>query len=518
MEKQFFTGSPLSIAEYTNYKEAKFLISVLGEPDLQNRIIPEDAGEKYYDTIIGYPLVAKLRKTAKGIPVDFGGHEKKVIQNKKGKHVYFDTIGIGSFISSEIVNMEVDGYDGEHKCIIATVKLWTSRFPEYFKVFDKLWSEGKLQSSWEITVFDSEKKDDFTIYKDFEIIGVCALGKTKTACVPGAGAIEYAEYEDDIDLELAEALKKDLADLDIENDEKKEEINLAETKKTTAKVTDEKEKNTPESVDEKETKKNSTAACNTDKKKSKTAEAEDPEVASLTQGDLLKAIRKACEEKSQAYWGYVAFWFPEEHKVWFKPESTRKVPVKELEYELFTYEVEGDVVTVSDPEIVELTVSIKDVNTTIASKDEKIGTLTAELDIKNSAIAKAGETINALKVQVSELEPYKAKVEEAEKAKIEAEIAEEKENLKSKLLKGGLFTEAEIAESEIAELIEARNVTAVNSLIADRYIEKFDSTSTEVAEVIIDDHASTTATASLEADDEYDSPSSLMSKILRSKK
>ena len=36
---------PISIASYTNYKEAVFLISVLDEPDGYGRIIPSDAGK-----------------------------------------------------------------------------------------------------------------------------------------------------------------------------------------------------------------------------------------------------------------------------------------------------------------------------------------------------------------------------------------------------------------------------------------------------------------------------------------
>ena len=73
-EHIILNSRPISIASYTNYKEAVFLISVLDEPDSYGRIIPEEAGEKYFDTIIGYPIVAKLKKNIFGQPVDFGGH------------------------------------------------------------------------------------------------------------------------------------------------------------------------------------------------------------------------------------------------------------------------------------------------------------------------------------------------------------------------------------------------------------------------------------------------------------
>ena len=45
-EHIILNSRPISIASYTNYKEAVFLISVLDEPDSYGRIIPEEAGEK----------------------------------------------------------------------------------------------------------------------------------------------------------------------------------------------------------------------------------------------------------------------------------------------------------------------------------------------------------------------------------------------------------------------------------------------------------------------------------------
>ena len=96
-----------------------------------------------------------------------------------------------------------------------------------------------------------------------------------------------------------------------------------------------------------------------------------------------------------------------------------------------------------------------------------------------------------------------------------AEIAEEKESLKKNLLKGGLFTEEEIAKAEIAELIEARDKTAINSLIAEKYIASFDKEETDVAEDVETEESNpVTATASLETDDVNESASSFMTKFL----
>ena len=100
----------------------------------------------------------------------------KITKTKKGKKFSFDTFPIGSIIDSWIEDREVDGYDGEQKCILAKTKLWTSRFPEYFKVFDKLWNDGELSSSWEMTVTDFEEDGDCTILKVCPIYWKCMFG------------------------------------------------------------------------------------------------------------------------------------------------------------------------------------------------------------------------------------------------------------------------------------------------------------------------------------------------------
>lgn len=510
-EENFIIESkPLEVASYKNYKEATFLISVLDQPDLYGRIIPSDAGEKYCTTMIGYPIVAKLKKNIFGQVSNFGGHEQVEIKASNGKKKKkFLTHAIGSVVEAWTEEREVDGYDGEQKCILIKAKLWTSRFPEYFKVFDKLWEQGKIQSSWELTPIKVITRGTNKIYKAFEFIGNAVLGSNKTGAVPGAGVVEYAEYEDDFDIELADALEKDIADFNIENEKEMEEVNLAEKTKNAIPTEDTSvtENNIPETAEsevEKDNEKSETAS---------TAESEvSEEVASLTDSDLFRLISEACRKAISCDWGYISYWFPEEHTVWFKPCNSPTM----LDYKLFTYEVENDEVTVSEPQDVKLTVSVTDVNDVVAEKDEKIGALTAELEIKDAAVIKAGEKINKLNVEVSELKPYKEQVETAERERIEAEIAEKKESLKSNLLKGNLFTKDEITKPEIAELIEARDTAAINSLIAERYIASFDKEETDIAEHE-DIDTESTSTASLETDDVDESPSAFMKNLLTRK-
>lgn len=517
----------IEVASHKNYREATFLISVLGEPDAYNRIIPEDVGEKYAKTIIGYPIVAKLKKNIFGEASDIGGHEVYEVKLKNGrKQKRFGTIPIGSVLDAWVEERELDDFDEPKKCILCSTKLWSSRFPEYFKVIDKLWEKGGISSSWELTASKVEEKDGFKIYKVIEFIGNAILGSGHVPAVKQSGILEYAEFED-YETELANALEKDMydmnmaeADLDIKTNkeenilakdsvkdildtpvedtaEKNEKANSAveDTASKDDKKDEIEDKDQDDEQDKKKDKKEE-AECKT-KKKKETAEVEvenedNSDVASLTDGDLINKISKACREKVNCSWGYISYWFPEDHTAWFKPCDTES----QLDYKLFTYEVVDDEVTVSEPTDVKLTVSIPDVNSEIASRDEKIATLTAELELKNEAVISAGEKIGKLNVEISELKPYKKKVEQAEQEKIEAEIAEEKKSLKENMLKGGLFTEEEIEQAEIAELIEARNKSAINGLIAERYIASFDK------EVVENKNKSEeVATASLELDD-----------------
>lgn len=521
VEKFILESKPIEVASYKNYKEATFLISVLDQPDLYGRIIPTDVGEKYCETLIGYPVVAKLKKNIFGQVSDFEGHA--IIEVKTGngrKKKKFTTQPIGSVLSAWVEEREVDGYEGVQKCILCKTKLWTSRFPEYFKVFDKLWEQGKIQSSWELTATKVETEGDNKIYKVFEFIGNCILGSQKTGAVPGAGVIEYAELETNYDLELAEALERDIADLDIENEEK-EVTDLAEKAKNDATVenTDTQKLENPETVDEMEKGKGKedTAECGSKtKKKTETAEVEDStvtEIASLTDRDLFRRIDEACR-KAVGCWGYISYWFPEEKTVWYKSDLAET----SLDYKLFTYEVVDDMVSVSEPQDVKLTVAVTDINTVIAEKDEKIGALTAELEIKDEAVIKAGEKINKLNVEISELKPYKEAAEKAEQERIETEIAEVKKTLRCNMLKNNLFTEEEINKPEIAELIESRNETAIKNLIAERYIASFDN---DVFNLETDTASykkeANTSIANLEIDDINETPSNFMKNLLTRK-
>ena len=128
--------------------------------------------------------------------------------------------------------------------------------------------------------------------------------------------------------------------------------------------------------------------------------------------------------------------FPEERVVWCTYDGD-----SELDYLKFTYTVENDEVSVSDPIKVTLTVSVKDINSTISEYEKTI----AE---KDDLIVKASSEITSLKSENTELSQYKEKFTQMEQEKVDAELAQKKEDLIASVIKSGQITREEIEASE----------------------------------------------------------------------
>ena len=309
-----------------------------------------------------------------------------------------------------------------------------------------------------------------------------------------------AEFNDN-QLVIAEALSQDLID---ENNNNNKEENLLNDKMESSTVG---ENIVTSTSVENQSDNTDTTTASTDTEKN--IENPTTDSAQLTDYDLRDKVRAACRTKL-GKWCWVSFLFPNEKEVWCEYDGRES----ELDYVKFTYEVgDDDSITVSEPTYVKLTVSVAEINAKIAELEKEASTIKAELDIKNDAISKASETIQSLNVTISELKPFKEQVEIAEQKRIEIEIAEDKARLKAKLLKGNLFTETEIAEKNINDLIEARNESAINGLIADKFVASFDSRTSETT-LTAETQEPEKATASLETDDDEDDIRSFMHKLL----
>lgn len=494
-------GTVIDVAEHSTYLELTSRVCYYDEPNLNNDMLPfDDLTEERAKTLINMPVQARYRTSPNGEPT-FSGHE---MVKKKDGSIEFKTSSIGTHteIYIENDNVDVNGTIKNLPCLFAKYRIW-KRYKNVVAAVQRLFNLGKLYSSWELNTYQYIFDRGIRKVTDYEFLANTLLGFEYAYPSYGisANAISMAEFKDN-QLMIAEALSQDL--LDENNNNNKEEDLLS--KKNESSVVDENivasESETPVS----ETNDNTTASSNTDNTNN---EQHTTDSAQLTDYDLRDKLRDTCRVKL-GKWCWVSFLFPNEKEVWCEYDGRDT----ELDYVKFTYEVaDDDTITVSEPEYVKLTVSVAEINTKISELEKEISTVKAELDIKNVAITKASETIQDLNVTISELKPFKEQAEIAEQKRIEIEIAEDKKRLTSKLLKGNLFSESEIAEKNIAELIEARNESAINSLIADRFVASFDSQPNETT-LTAETQESVKASASLETDDDEDDIRSFMHRLL----
>lgn len=497
-------GQVIDIAEHTSYLELTSRVCFYDEPNLNNDMLPtDDTTLEKAQTLVNMPVQAKYRLSPSGEPT-FSGHEMK--KSKSTGEITFGTSSVGTHteVYIENDNVDVNGTIKNLPCLFAKYRIW-KRYKNVVAAAQRLFSLGKLYSSWEINTYQYIFDRGIRKITDYEFLANCLLGYEYAYPSYGtsANAISMAQINDN-QLMIAEALSQDLLDENNINDNDEEENLLAKKNESSAAVENIIASASPEAQNSDTTNTTSTA-------EDKQNETPTTDSAQLTVWDLKTRVGEACRQKL-GKWCWTSFMFPNEKEVWCEYDGAES----ELDYVRFTYEVaDDDTVTVSEPEYVKLTVSIAEVNTKISELEKEIQTVKAELDIKNDAITKASETIQNLNTQISELTPYKKQVEVAERKKIEEQITAEKEALKQKLLKGNLFSEEDIAEKKIQDLIEARDVSAINSLIADKFVASFDvDHKNENAETVSTAEMVVTATANLESEDAETDVRSFMSKIL----
>lgn len=494
-------GQVINIAEHTSYLELTSRVCFYDEPNLNNDMLPnDDTTLEKAQTLVNMPVQAKYKLSPSGEPT-FSGHEMK--KSKSTGEITFGTSSVGTHteVYIENDNVDVNGTIKNLPCLFAKYRIW-KRYKNVVAAVQRLFSLGKLYSSWEINTYQYIFDRGVRKITDYEFLANCLLGYEYAYPSYGtsANAISMAQLKDN-QLMIAEALSQDLLDENNINNNDEEENLLTKKNDTSTVVEDIIASASPDAQT-----KDITATAEDNNKETPTTDS-----AQLTVWDLKTRVGEACRKKL-GKWCWASFMFPNEKEVWCEYDGAES----ELDYVKFTYEVaEDDTITVSEPEYVKLTVSIAEVNTKISELEKEIQTVKAELDIKNDAITKASETIQNLNTQISELTPYKEQAEVAERKKIEEQIVAEKEALKNKLLKGNLFSEEDIAEKEIQDLIEARDVLAINSLIADKFVASFDVTgkgntpkTVSTAEDVV------TATANLELEDFETDVRSFMGKIL----
>jgi hypothetical protein len=438
LENFVLSSLPIEVSDFPNHKEATFLISVLDEYNANNVLIQAEEGEKYHSTIVGYPILAYLKYDKEGKPDDFGGHELRTKYNTETKKVeyYFATHPIGSVIESWIEEREVDGYEGKKKTILIKTKLWKSRFPEYFKVFDKLWDKGRISSSWEISSSEAEKTARGKILKAFEFIGNALLGSSVIGAVHGAGVLEVAE-NDEMNYELSNAFL---------NDVKSENISTLPDSDTSEN----------DKVDINKYNINSNEGGKDLKKEDQN------EVSALTDNDLYRKVRKALNSLNEDKYFYVSMLYPYEFKVvaytWERSS--------EEDFITFTYTVNSDdtISIVSQTDVKMKFIPVTEINSQISELQSKLAEANKEIAEAGKLLIEATKEKEVLEAEVEKLTPFKEKVDEMEQAEKVRILTEKKEELKTFTLEDSLISEEELESDE--KLV---------SIFAELTIENFES-------------------------------------------
>lgn len=467
MSKEYFYSRNICCSEITEHPDhylAKFVIcdfSVNGNQVALNR----DTIESWMSTLVGNPLVGKLVVAPKG-ELDFSGHNMKVVTRKDNdgneyKTAEFDTDAFGSFQSVGIEKIDDTDF------IVASCKIW-KRYPKACATILRRIESGTLNTSWEIDVLKAHKGivggRMAKIIDDGVFTAHCLLGANVEPAYKCSKLLEVAET--DFGLELANAYIEDTKEISNTESNEKEAKNLKlnKDKETqTAQVENSTEIKQAEQTATKSITEPTTPAepdVQTSEEGGETPPPTEPagepepapETSSLTGRDLYMKLEDAVSKISSDY--YMTDVFPEDHTIWCKKWGY----MNELDYIMFPYTVEGDEVSLGEPQNITLTVSISDVNTKIAELNSTIASLNTELQ--------------SAKEEVASLTPYKDQAEKAEAERAAAELAQKKEDLRQYALSSKMITEAEVSEGgNYASLIENLDETGIKSVIAERCVE-----------------------------------------------
>ena len=428
-DKFYLASNNVELSETKSYIELTNILCYYDVPNENGVLLPSDKALEKAETLVNMPVVAKY-KIVNGQP-DLGGHEAYI--DPVTKEIAFDTQEIGTHTSVKVEEAEIELH-GEKRtlpCLFATSRIWTTRQKNTVKAIKRLYDEGKLTSSWEVSVNSYEYKDGIKVLKDYSFDANCLLGSNVLPAYPCASVLDMASLEQS-QLMIAEALTKD-----------KEEDSMENTKPEKSTVE-------PEVPAEPE----QSAAT---------------EVSTLTIEDLRKRLHKACKEtyfddKNTYFW--ISMVIVDE-----KYCLCKAFGLDELEFYKFNYVIENGEVTVSEPEKITLIVPIADINKAISTRDDEI--------IANKA------TIEKLEADNAELQRYKEIVDKAEAERIEAEKAEKMTQLKEIAQAGGYITANEIEENEtIKTMISSLDEAGIKNLIVDRMIASKPVKKTETSEVV----------------------------------
>lgn len=430
-----------------------------------------DTIEEWVSTLVGTPLVAKITKDIKG-KEDFGSHEMRIISFKDTagnvhKKAVFDTSAFGV-----CTNVSIETADDGNDYIYADYKIW-KRFEKACKIIQE--RADSLKTSWEICTEEfSQKIKDGKVIKRIDkgrFIGLAMLAKSVPPAYDSSGLLEVASEQED---ELNIALMEDLQNLNVSsniNTENKEVIEMQDNMENIEQTVETSE--TVETVEVVETETTNTVEASTETEVVETndvSEAQtdnnETEVSALTERDLHISLNKAFEapdSNGKCTYGYPFFIFPAENMAWFREYGAKS----ELDLVEVKYTVANNQVQITERNPVTLTVSPREINQVVAQKDNAIVEMSAQ--------------VQSLNEKVAELQPYKNKVDEIEKAEKEAQFEKDKKELSEYAISSGYITQEELETSEeIQGYINELDKASIKALIADRVVASLANKTQEV--------------------------------------
>lgn len=526
-EKICLSSKAIDIAENDLYLEITNRLCYYDDINLNNVMLPyegyEESANEAAQTLVNMPVQARYKKINN--EDDLGGHEMHILSDGS---VEFLTESIGTHISAEIKNDTVITVMGETKtlpCLFATCRVW-KRNKNMIAAIKRLFeSDDGLNTSWEISTTSYEYKDGIKILKEYSFMANTFLGSKVTPAYAGtSNALSLSSIDAD-ELLVAEALSQDIIEnsaFNIDNIEAKEEEVLQdngenkiaeEAKTSVSDVAEQVDVSNTEPIEEntgetsEATIDNKVDTDTSDKSisesiKNDTDSNDKTDTSALTEWDLRNKVNRACREKVNNYaWCWLAYLFPVEQEAWCEYDGD-----SELDYLQFSYEVNGNEVTVSDPIEITLQATPKTINTTISEYEKTISE-------KDELIVKASSEINNLKSQLTELSQYKEKFTKMEQEKAEAELAQKKEDLISAVVKSGQITREEIDSSEeLTNYVNTLDKKSLMAIVGERLSASMDTNKeVEVSEVTTGEHV----VSNINTDDSIVDKASIMRNYLR---
>ncbi len=485
MSNYEMSSNVIELSEHKTYIELTRRLCYYDYPNLNGVQLNSDTAEEKAQSLLMQPVVAKYKRIRN--KDDLGGHECSVDNNG---NVTFGTVPIGVNVAVEIKNdtVNINNNTVETPCLFATSRIWT-RNKNVCSAIKRLFAEGKLHSSWEILTENAEYVNNVKILKDYVFEADALLGSTSNPAYGECATTLCVASAEDPEILLSEAIANDF---NIDNSETKEDKTLkikenesVVTSENADVVTDEVVETSQETENVETTETNNdteteTVSTSSEEESHEAVDnSETIDVSALTVRDLRCKIEKACRDKIKYCW--VAFMFPTENYVLVEFDERES----ELEYMKFAYTVDGEDVTVGEPEKVKLAVSVADIN--------------SEISEKNDAIIKANEEITTLKSEVEALTKYKEMFEQAEAEKAADELAKKKKCLSEYAVRSGYISSEEIESSEeIKKLIEAVDENGIKAIIVDRLMAQKNDVVVETSEMAT---PVTTEVASLTCDE-----------------